>query len=211
MAERINKQASTPQEIQARNQLVMENMGLVYAYLNRIPWLIRPGALHDDLVQQVALGLMRAAELYDPAVGAFSTYAWTWVRQFVGRYIRRQEIPHVVVSGKSMARLEEFGHLIPPGGEPPGLLEQLCAADSRQHEMRQLQDACRHLPEKERNIFFMRVSGYTLLEIAQQVGVSKERIRQRLAFCYKRIAQRLGIKPGDISGVRIQQSKPVEK
>ena len=40
-----------------------------------------------DLLQQGAIGLVRAAELYDPTRGyAFSTYATPWIRQAVRRF-----------------------------------------------------------------------------------------------------------------------------
>jgi RNA polymerase sigma factor (sigma-70 family) len=42
----------------------------------------------DDLLQEGALGLLRAAALFDPAHGArFSTYATPWIRQFMVRAI----------------------------------------------------------------------------------------------------------------------------
>jgi RNA polymerase primary sigma factor len=52
-------------------------------------YLARAGSLEiDDLLQEGALGLLRAAALFDPACGTrFSTYATPWVRQFMARAI----------------------------------------------------------------------------------------------------------------------------
>ena len=44
--------------------------------------------LADDLAQEGALGLMKAAELYDPAHGTqFLTYAGYWVRKYIRDYL----------------------------------------------------------------------------------------------------------------------------
>jgi RNA polymerase sigma factor (sigma-70 family) len=50
-----------------------------------------------DLLQTGALGLIRAAEKYDPETGyTFATYATYWIRSFVGRYaIKASSIFHI--------------------------------------------------------------------------------------------------------------------
>lgn len=69
----------------ARQKLVESNMRLVIniakSYMNRtIPL--------EDLIQEGAIGLMQAAERFDPKKGfRFSTYATHWIRQSIGRAI----------------------------------------------------------------------------------------------------------------------------
>lgn len=69
----------------ARQKLVESNMRLVIniakSYRNRtIPL--------EDLIQEGAIGLMQAAERFDPDKGfRFSTYATHWIRQSIGRAI----------------------------------------------------------------------------------------------------------------------------
>ena len=69
----------------ARQKLVESNMRLVIniakTYRNRaIPL--------EDLIQEGAIGLMQAAERFDPEKGfRFSTYATHWIRQAIGRAI----------------------------------------------------------------------------------------------------------------------------
>src|SRR5450631_1923146 len=69
----------------ARKRLIESNMRLVIniakTYRNRsIPL--------EDLIQEGAIGLMQAAERFDPDKGfRFSTYATHWIRQAIGRAV----------------------------------------------------------------------------------------------------------------------------
>lgn len=69
----------------AKQRLIESNMRLVIniakAYRNRaIPL--------EDLIQEGAIGLMQAADRFDPEKGfRFSTYATHWIRQSIGRAI----------------------------------------------------------------------------------------------------------------------------
>lgn len=68
---------------EARRELIAGNVRLCYWIARRYTW---SGIPLIDLVQEGCLGLIRAADLYDPDRGyAFSTYATHWVRQAVQR------------------------------------------------------------------------------------------------------------------------------
>jgi len=72
-------------DVQARQKLIESNMRLVIniakTYRNRSFPL-------EDLIQEGAIGLMQAAERFDPDKGfRFSTYATHWIRQAIGRAI----------------------------------------------------------------------------------------------------------------------------
>lgn len=66
----------------AKQKLVSSNMGLVHAVVKSYSRRARyRGVPADELVQEGTLGLIRAAELFDPAKGLrFSTYATIWVK-----------------------------------------------------------------------------------------------------------------------------------
>jgi RNA polymerase sigma factor (sigma-70 family) len=68
----------------AKHQLVMANIGLVHAvvkpfYAQHVKNIV--GMTMEELVQEGSLGLLRAAELFDPSRGVrFSTYAVVWIK-----------------------------------------------------------------------------------------------------------------------------------
>lgn len=77
--------------IRARNRMVSANMRLVVAiakkYVNK-----QVHMTMQDLIQEGAIGLTRAAEKFDPARGyKFSTYAYLWIRQGMTRGCESQE------------------------------------------------------------------------------------------------------------------------
>jgi RNA polymerase primary sigma factor len=69
----------------AKEQLVEANMRLVINIAKHYHHALIP---FEDLIQEGAIGLMTAAERYDPSRGyRFSTYATHWVRQAISRAI----------------------------------------------------------------------------------------------------------------------------
>ncbi|MEW5955730.1 MAG: sigma-70 family RNA polymerase sigma factor [Candidatus Micrarchaeota archaeon] len=67
----------------ARNALVEGNLRLVVAVARKY---VRPGIDFLDLVQEGNIGLMKAAEKFEPERGyKFSTYACWWIRQAIQR------------------------------------------------------------------------------------------------------------------------------
>jgi RNA polymerase sigma factor (sigma-70 family) len=77
--------------LRARNRMVSANMRLVVAiakkYVNK-----QVHMTMQDLIQEGAIGLTRAAEKFDPARGyKFSTYAYLWIKQGMTRGCEAQE------------------------------------------------------------------------------------------------------------------------
>jgi len=71
----------------ARNELMRKNLRLVVKIAFRYK---NMGVSMNDLVAEGNIGLIRAAELYDPNQGArFSTYASLWIKQKIIRYLEK--------------------------------------------------------------------------------------------------------------------------
>ncbi len=71
----------------ARQQLVRHHLPLAVAVARRQS---RGAVPLEDLVQEGSLGLVRAAESYDPGVGTrFSAYAVWWIRAYIGKYLKQ--------------------------------------------------------------------------------------------------------------------------
>jgi RNA polymerase primary sigma factor len=70
---------------QAKARLVESNMRLVVSIAKAYR---SSGIPFEDLIQEGAIGLMTAAERFDPKRGyRFSTYATQWIRQAIGRAV----------------------------------------------------------------------------------------------------------------------------
>ena len=77
--------------IRARDRFVRGNMRLVMSCARRSANVV-DHLTFEDLCQEGAVGLQRAAEKFDPARGyKFSTYSYWWIRQAIGRAIHMSE------------------------------------------------------------------------------------------------------------------------
>lgn len=119
-------------DVAARNTLALHNTRLALSiarkYINR-------GVNFEDLVQEGNLGLLRAAEQYDPKQGRFTTYATWWVRQYITRYIEDNKSDirypvHLQLERQKLKKIEEA--LVSELGRLPTLEE--------------IQTKARHLP-----------------------------------------------------------------
>ena len=73
----------------AKEKLIKSNMKLVASVARKMLLKANPKTLtFSDLLQEGAIGLSRAAELFDPERGyKFSTYSYWWIRQAISRAI----------------------------------------------------------------------------------------------------------------------------
>lgn len=73
---------------EARRVMLESNLRLVFSIAGKF---VNNGIGYDDLVQEGSIGLLRAIEKFEPALGfKFSTYASTWIWQAVTRAIANQ-------------------------------------------------------------------------------------------------------------------------
>lgn len=80
-------------DISARNELVMHNQRFLLKMVGEFH-ARHPALEYDDLYSEANLGLMRAAEKYDPSTGnRFVTYARFWIMQSLGRFADQWTLP----------------------------------------------------------------------------------------------------------------------
>ncbi len=91
----------------ALHRLIQAYARLAVSFAGRFK---RYDASYDDLIQQGNLGLMRAAEKFDPTNGArFSTYASWWIRASMQDYVMRNW--SLVRTGTNATQKKLFFHL----------------------------------------------------------------------------------------------------
>ncbi len=74
-------------DVDARNALVLANLGLVHLVANQMR---RKDIRYEDLVQEGTLGLLRATETFEPHRNVrFSTYCVYWIRAKIQRFLQR--------------------------------------------------------------------------------------------------------------------------
>ncbi|GAB2481771.1 hypothetical protein GCM10027063_24840 [Promicromonospora xylanilytica] len=146
----------------AKERLVLAHLRLVPAvagsYSGRLPFM--------DLVQEGNVGLVRAADSYDPAHGTFAAYATRWVRRSIVRAVAAAE--HAETASQS--------------GPTP---EQTMLR-------RRVRQALRHLDAVEARVLEMRFglldgTTRTLDEIGRRLGVTKEHVAQILERALARL------------------------
>jgi RNA polymerase sigma-32 factor len=198
----LARQYRRTREPELAHRLVRANLRLVLTIANEYAG---PGRReHLDLIQEGCLGLMEAAERFDPERGVrFISYAAFWVRAFMLRY--NLDSARLVRVGRSRADRKAFFRGERPPAElslqapasaapdAPPLGDHLADADSVPADVALAQAQLSHLyatsavafertlPHREAAVFrdrFLKSEPLPLQQIAARFSVSKERIRQ---------------------------------
>jgi len=154
-----------------RNQIVEKNMGLVYSLAKRY---CKPQYPLEDCVQDGMIGLIRAAEDYNESQSRFSTYATYWIRAKIFRAMYR---------GSARQKCDDLFNGAARIGRGGGPLD--IAAKSREpldEEVEIMLAAMQRLNHNERAVlrgrFGIGCEEKTLQEIADELGLSRQRIQQ---------------------------------
>lgn len=161
-----------------RNRIVQSNLRLVVALSKKLSATKQAGALDQmsELISEGTLPLIRSVELFDVSLGnRFSTYATWAVRNQMFRFLKRRDSRIESVGGEDDLWTNR---LVDDRGVPEE--DERLAAQRGELVQRLLSQ----LSERERIVVASRFGleghpqGQSLNDIAQQLGLSKERVRQ---------------------------------
>ena len=118
--------------LRARDRMVASNLRLVAHVVDRYP---RPPQLSfEDALQAGAVGVVRAAELFDPARGyKFSTFAYWWIRQALTHELDRSSTIRLPSNVASAMRGANHGSVSPEQLAAAGPLWRGCLSLSQPH------------------------------------------------------------------------------
>lgn len=217
-------------DIAARDQLVRANLRLVVSIARNY---VGKGLAVEDLVGEGNMGLIRAAEGYDPNAGTrFATYATYWIRQSIRRALSRdantlrlpsymwtllakwqrastalrrelgrgatdEEIAMHLELSKRQTRAVQKAIMVLTSGQSAGstehdnLIAQIASTRcgcpleelKEAEEVRGAMNGLANLDDREAAIIRLRFgldgkTPYTLKEVGEKMGYTKERIRQ---------------------------------
>jgi RNA polymerase primary sigma factor len=176
-------------DVNARQRLVRHNLAFVVAIARKQ----RRGTVRlDDVIQEGNVGLMRAAEKFDPDAGTrFSTYAVWWIRAYVGKYLKEARSSVRPQSGtvaqadlsldSSVDEENETTHLERIEDDGPGPEDTYLAVEADGEVRESLGRIRKRVGELGWDIIHNRLQQdqpRTLEEIGKRWGVSRERVRQ---------------------------------
>jgi RNA polymerase sigma factor (sigma-70 family) len=194
--------------IQQRNVMVEKNLALVPLVLNDIRPSSGPGQRYaglgdwDDAMQVGTIGLMKAAEKFDPEKGfKFSGFATKHIRWSVLRAICEEnliKVPHTALWGKDEEKREyarkafgitSFGISNRTPDKNLGLLRKIYNRNRDSWlESQSLHSMLRRLEPLDRELFHLVYwEELSLREAGKRCNLSHERVRQRLHVARERL------------------------
>ena len=175
-----------------RNKIVTDNMGLVVSTARKYQG---QGLELDDLVSEGTIGMIKAAERYNPEKGGFAAFALPEIKKSIEAAIEQQSglyrIPRkekYVVEKKRRVPLSVDAPL--GGRENINLLSLLVNTNAKDSDidatsssyMKLIIDVLDLLDEREREVitcfYGIRRDRLSLAEIAAQMCIKRERARQ---------------------------------
>ena len=175
-----------------RNKLVTENMGLVVSTARKYQG---QGLELDDLVSEGTIGMIKAADKYDPERGGFAAFVLPEIKKSIEAAIEQQaglyRVPRKEATPTEKRRSMPLSYDAPLGGrENINLLSLIINKDATdpdnhtifQTSMNIIRNTLDILDKREREVitcyYGIRREKLTLREIAAQMCIKRERARQ---------------------------------
>ncbi len=173
---KIERKIQNREYITKRNELVEKYMFLVEGICRKYAYRLSGGIYEfEDLVQEGVLGLIEALEHYSPGVCDFKTYAYYWIRAYVLDFLSSPETTafynhHTLYLDDSAYHDSNSRTLHEKIPDPsPENTEYL--------DFKNLLEKS-NLTPREKEVMLKRYSGLTLERIGEDLGITRERVRQ---------------------------------
>lgn len=151
---------------------VTEHLGLVGDVISKYKYKPPYGMDEDDLYQVGCIGLMKAAKKYRPESGeAFSTVAFLWIRS---------ELSSLYDHSNRAKRQAKVIDLYTQTTENGAILAEIIPDNKRFEDDVAVRETIEKLTNKEPVIVSLMAQGYTQLEVAKVLGITHQRVSQRV-------------------------------
>lgn len=173
--------------IMENEMLVLDHMGLVWYVARKYR---NTGYDLEDLAQEGAIGLIKAAGSFDPSRGcAYSTYAAKCIEFEILMYLRREK-KHRTNSISLDQKMDVGGSEISirdlVGREDPEI-EMVCEKEALRQRISELD------PEDAKLIWMYYVQEMTQVKIARRLGIGQSQVSRRLKKIMIRIRNSQGM------------------
>ena len=175
-------------------KLVMENTGLVYKLVTDVfnhYDRMNGYSLHDDLIQEAYIGLMRAAQFYDMGSGIpFGSYAWKSMERHIFGQVLKKDKDYWVLQ-REMEGLKESLNVVSrkdgKGWETLEILDLISETDIR-YDYVILNIVLKEiLNEMQLRTLSKIMSGKSDTEIAREEGISPQAMYERKLAIRKKV------------------------
>lgn len=145
-------------------------------------WKFFPQYADDEDMQQIArIGLWRACCTYDPERGSFLTLAYLTVKSEVLHHFHIKSAKSKIPDYALVELDAPLGHRAARTHDPEQITLLDLIPNMHNRDWVDLEGYLNRLDDIHRETVLMRMQGYTLDEIGKVYGVSRERVRQRIA------------------------------
>lgn len=176
-------------DMEAQEKIIAGNMGLIVKTVNEYTF---DKQLYQDLVHEGILGVIRTAQLFEPAKKVrFATYAAHWINAFVGRYLTDKVSvikPGEVDSKRQTLQILSINEPFRPQVNDSLTINDTLrssdispeAAAEKNEIAKAVRDAIDSLPPGRHRIIARGrlLDNKTLDEVGKEIGVGRERVRQ---------------------------------
>jgi RNA polymerase sigma factor (sigma-70 family) len=173
--------SAKPEPALDRHQLILDHMGMAKAIsFHRMPYALYATGESEDAVQEAMLGLIQAANKFDPSrCGTdFQLYA---SRRIVGQlkdYLRHAPLVGTMRYDRFLRRSKASFETIDyrESSSPVGLA----------HFERLMRVVCRQCNPRTAAMIRLWCDDWTMSAIARAYGISKDGVRQRMCLAFKK-------------------------